>query len=123
MTAALHPLWSRGMRILPYLDNWLLCSPTKQQAARNTRLLLEHVQKLGLAVNKAKSCLNPVQTITYIGMILDSRVISATLSHARVDRVSLLVGRPCQLPLRKDLHSQMDGAVWHPDPAHLQLWV
>ncbi len=36
--------------------------------------------------------------------------------------LSLLEGRPWQLPPRKDMLSQMDGAVWHPDPARLQLW-
>ncbi len=90
-TAALYPLWSRGIQILPYLDDWMLCAPSKEQAVHGTTLLLEHVQKLGLSVNKAKSCLVLMQTITYIGMLLDSRLMSATLSRARADNVLQLI--------------------------------
>ncbi len=45
------------------------------------------MQKLGLSVNKAKSCLVLMQTITYIGMLLDSRLMSAVLqliAHIRL---------------------------------------
>ncbi len=37
--------------------------------------------------------------------------------------LTLLVGKPRQLPVRRDLLSQLDGRIWHPDPARLQLWV
>lgn len=51
MNAALSLPWSRGMRILPYLDDWLLCAPTKQQAVHNSKVLLEHIHQLGLTVH------------------------------------------------------------------------
>ncbi len=69
----------------------MLCAPSRQQAVHDTSLLLEHVQKLGLSVNKAKSCLVPMQTITYIGMLLDSRAMSATLSRGRADNILQLL--------------------------------
>ncbi|XP_016144435.1 A disintegrin and metalloproteinase with thrombospondin motifs 3-like [Sinocyclocheilus grahami] len=41
-------------------------------------------------------------------------------SQASASHASVAVGG---LLLRKDLLSQMEGAVWHPDPARPQLWV
>ncbi|XP_062843308.1 uncharacterized protein LOC134302204 [Trichomycterus rosablanca] len=37
--------------------------------------------------------------------------------------LSLLQGAPWELPLRKDLLSQLKGQVWHPRPEFLQLWL
>lgn len=37
--------------------------------------------------------------------------------------LSLLQGKLWQLHIRRDLLSQLNGRVWHPDPARLQLWV
>lgn len=62
VSAALSPLWMRGMRILPHLDDWLLCAHTKPHAVQDSKLLLRHVQKLGFSVNEKKSYLIPAQT-------------------------------------------------------------
>lgn len=72
IAAALSPLQSKGVRILPYLDDWLICSATREQAIRDTTCLLTHVNQLGLTVNFAKSCLVPSQRIVFIGVVLDS---------------------------------------------------
>lgn len=34
VSAALSPLWMRGMHILPNLDDWLLCAPTKSRLCK-----------------------------------------------------------------------------------------
>lgn len=91
MTAALYLLWSKERQILLYLDEWLLCAPTRRQTLYNSRLLLKHVQELGLMVNEALRCLIPAQCIIYIGMTLDSHAMSAKLSDARVDIILQLL--------------------------------
>lgn len=48
---ALSPLWTRGLWILPYLDNWLVCAPT-EELAHDSNMLLSHVWRLGLVVNE-----------------------------------------------------------------------
>ncbi len=93
MSASLSPLWSKGMRILPYLDDWLLCAPTRVHALCDTKIVLEHILKLGLTVNDTKSHLVPEQTITFIGITLNSVTMSATLSHTRTDSIFQLLTR------------------------------
>lgn len=91
VSAALSPLWMRGMRILPYLDDWLLCAPTQRQAVQDSRMLLRHVQKLGFSVNEKKSRLVPSQATTFIGMTLNSSLMSASLSQERVTNILQLL--------------------------------
>lgn len=93
VAAALAPLQARGLRILPYLDDWLVCAPTQEQAQNNTSLLLHHVSQLGLTVNFAKSLLIPSQQITFIGISINSLTMSATPSPERVDDVIRLVSQ------------------------------
>ncbi|KAK3562325.1 hypothetical protein QTP86_033390 [Hemibagrus guttatus] len=90
VSAALSPLWMRSMRVLPYLDDWLLCAPTRQQAMQDSKLLLRHVQ-LFFSVNKKKSCLIPAQTTMFIGMTLNSRLMSASLSQECVTNILQLL--------------------------------
>ncbi|XP_060758846.1 von Willebrand factor A domain-containing protein 5A-like [Neoarius graeffei] len=40
--AALEPLQAEGMLVLPYLDDWLLCAATQEQAMADTSRLLRH---------------------------------------------------------------------------------
>lgn len=78
MNAALS-LWIKGMRILPYLDDWLLWAPSTRQAVQEIRLFLRHLQKLGFSVNAKKSHLIPTQTTTFIGMTLNSYMSASVL--------------------------------------------
>ena len=59
VAAALSPLQGRGMRIFPYLDDWLVCARSRVDALSDLALLIEHVTRLGLTVNYAKSSLTP----------------------------------------------------------------
>lgn len=71
MDAALIPLCRQGIRIANYLDDWVICSPTEQQARNNTKVVLTHLQNLGLKLNSRKSCLIPTKVVTYLGLTLD----------------------------------------------------
>ncbi|XP_043992837.1 uncharacterized protein LOC122842759 [Gambusia affinis] len=91
--AALSPLQARGMKVLPYLDDWLLCAPSREDACRDTSRLLAHVSRLGLKVNLEKSCLIPSQTTTFLGVLLDSPSMTAYPSVQRVDDILQLVSQ------------------------------
>ena len=89
VAAALAPIQARGLTVLPYLDDWLLVSPTAEQAVRDTAVLLGHVD---LTVNYSKSSLTPSQKVDYLGMTLDSQVMRAFLSQKRVKNILQLIG-------------------------------
>ena len=88
VAAALAPLQAQGVKVLPYLEDWLVCAPSRPQVAQDTVRLLSHVARLGLRVNTEKSCLDPAQQVTYLGMVLDSVAMRAYLTPRRVDDIS-----------------------------------
>lgn len=89
--AALSHLQSRGMKILPYLDDWLICAPSQSQLALDTSCLLSHVARLGLRVNFTKSFLVPSQGTFFLGMTLDAITMKARPSPQRVDDILRLL--------------------------------
>ncbi|XP_075325338.1 uncharacterized protein LOC142383616 [Odontesthes bonariensis] len=87
VTAALSHLQSRGMKILPYLDDWLVCAPSQSQVALDTTCLLSHVARLGLRVNFTKSGLVPSQSTVFLGVTLDAVTMMACPSPRRVNDI------------------------------------
>lgn len=87
VAAALAPLQERGLKILPYLDDWLICGSTRQQVMKNTEAVLAHIQALGFRVNLKKSDLNPRQVVSFLGIHLDSRAMEARLTPRRVAKI------------------------------------
>ena len=87
VSAALAPLQAEGLKILPYLDDWLVCAPSRYQVARDTHRLLAHAARLGLKVNAAKSNLVPSQRVTYLIVQLDTIAMRACLSSHRVNDI------------------------------------
>ncbi|XP_056116181.1 uncharacterized protein LOC130092365 [Rhinichthys klamathensis goyatoka] len=80
----LTPLREKGIRLATYIDDWLVTAQSEQEVRYHTTMLLEHIQKLGLKLNTEKSVLIPAQSITYLGLSLDSVTFRARLSRDRV---------------------------------------
>ncbi len=55
MDAALSPLRQMGIRILNYLDDWLILAQSEVELLSYRTLILSHLERLGLRVNFAKS--------------------------------------------------------------------
>ncbi len=83
MDAALSPLRASGMRILNYLDDWLILAQSQETLLSHIDTLLRHLESLGLCVNMQKSILAPSQSITYLGVCFDSVEMRARLSRER----------------------------------------
>ncbi len=69
---ALTPLREVGVRILNYLDNWVILAQSREQLGDHRDLVLRHLSQLGLRVNWEKGKLSPVQRISFLGVELDS---------------------------------------------------
>ncbi|KAL0152766.1 hypothetical protein M9458_052489 [Cirrhinus mrigala] len=85
--AALSPLRERGIRILNYLDDWLILAHSWDLVCAHRDMVLNHLAQLGLRVNWEKSKLSPAQRISFLGVELDSVSMSARLSPERAQSV------------------------------------
>ncbi len=56
------------MRILNYLNDWLILAQSQDQLCEHRDLVLSHLSQLGLRVNWEKSKLLPMQRISFLGM-------------------------------------------------------
>ena len=81
--AAIAPLREKGIRLATYLDDWLLAAQSHSDASYQTRQLLEHLGALGFTMNWEKSILNPTQSISFIGLTLNSVSVRAYLTEDR----------------------------------------
>jgi len=100
--AAIVPLKEQGVRILNYLDDWLILVSSREQLCEHRDMVLAHRSRLGLRVNWDKSKLSPGQRISYLGMELDSVARTARLTEERVQSVLMCPGtqlapRPTQI--------------------------
>ncbi len=85
--AALVPLREQGVRILNYLDDWLILAQSQDQLCEHRDMVLSHLSQLGLQVNCEKCKLSPVQRISFLGMELDSVSQTARLTQERAQSV------------------------------------
>ncbi len=81
--AALVPLREAGIRVLNYLDDWLILAQSRVLLCEHRDTVLGHLSRLGLWVNWEKRKLSPVQRISFLGMELDSVNLTARLSVER----------------------------------------
>ena len=91
VAAALSPLQAQGMKVLPYLDDGLICAPSRARASQDTTRLLSHVAHLGLKVTMVKSCIVPSRTTTFIGIVLNTVTMTAWPSPHWVDDILRLL--------------------------------
>ena len=85
--AAIASMCERGVRILNYLDDWLILAQSREQLCVHRDMVLSHLSHLGLRVNWEKSKLTPGQRISFLGMELDSINMTARLTEVRVQSV------------------------------------
>ena len=63
---------SRGVRLLRYLDNWLILSSSETKTRHHVNQLLTLCRSLGIVINTEKSDLSPSRSVEYLGMIIDT---------------------------------------------------
>ncbi len=66
MDAALAPLRLQGIRVLNYLDDWLILAHSRELVSRHRDIVLGHIHSR-LSMNAKKSVLLPSQRTVFLG--------------------------------------------------------
>ena len=88
---------SRGIRLLRYLDDWLVLSSSEKKAKQSIRELLSLCHTLGIVINEKKSDLMTSQAAKYLGMTIDTGAGKVFPSLARVEKFLSVAERFCSM--------------------------
>ena len=85
------------IRLLRYLDDWLVLSSSEKKAKESIRELLSLCRTLGIVINEKKSDLVPSQSAKYLGMTIDTGAGKFFPSLARVEKFLTVAERFCSM--------------------------
>ena len=77
----------KAIRVLIYLDDFLLLAATVEEAVENTQLVVTLLQSLGFTINLKKSLLVPTQVITFLGFQVDSMCMMISLPADKANKI------------------------------------
>ena len=80
-----------GIRMLRYLDDWLILAESRTACLQARDRLLQVCEELGLQVNFRKSSLIPSQDMTYLGMQIQSVRFIAKPTETRVENLLKII--------------------------------
>jgi hypothetical protein len=87
MRVLVRALRSRGIRVLPYLDDFLLISRSHSDALRDRDILQTLLHNLGLKRNESKGQWEPQQTVDHLGLSVDSQRGLFLVPPAKVTKI------------------------------------
>ena len=87
MRVLVGALRSRGVRVLPYLDDFLLLSRDHASALRDREILSTLLHNLGLRRNETKGMWEPAQVVDHLGLRIDSQRELFLIPPEKVDKI------------------------------------
>ena len=82
-----------GVRLLWYLNDWLILASSWDLCLRARDLVLQVCQELGIKVNPAKSILTPSQDMTYLGIVLQTETMRAFPTESYISLLGQIVSK------------------------------
>ena len=80
-------LRSRGIRVVFYLDDILIFGTTYDECLRNVQEVYELLFNLGFTINNAKSQMQPVRVLIFLGFIINSKDMLISLPTEKVHKI------------------------------------
>ena len=77
-----------GHHSIIYIDDAYLQGDSYDACYNNVYETVSLFQKLGFTINLRKSVLHPTQKVEFLGFILDSHLMTITLSQRRIDGIT-----------------------------------
>uniref|UniRef100_A0A914YLH6 Reverse transcriptase domain-containing protein n=1 Tax=Panagrolaimus superbus TaxID=310955 RepID=A0A914YLH6_9BILA len=77
----------KGILTVVYLDDWLIMGPTKEECKRSVSIVVEVIESLGLIVNEEKSHFEPVQTLEFLGLLVDTGTLEFKVPEKKQEKI------------------------------------
>ncbi|KZS10024.1 Uncharacterized protein APZ42_025607 [Daphnia magna] len=81
------------IKLIFFLDNILILSPTKEKAKLDFNVAKELLEEIGFIINHTKSRATPGQTMEFLGLDVNSNNLSVSLPESKVDSIINLCTR------------------------------
>ena len=75
---------ARGIRLLVYLDDWLMLSGSRERCADQAKQLVALSTEMGFNIHPGKSDLSPSQQFVYLGMVVDTESFTVRPTERRL---------------------------------------
>lgn len=79
--------WARGLRLLPYMDDFLLFSESREAALRRREAVGRLLELLGLRRHPSKGVWEPSHVLEHLGLIVDTKAGKFLVSEARMAKI------------------------------------
>ena len=76
---------ARGIQAFMYIDDGLIVSPSAESAAINMAIVRDTITRSGFIPNSTKCVWNPVSSIQFLGLIIDSPSTSFIVPQLKID--------------------------------------
>ena len=103
-----------GVSIVAYLDDLILWAPTRELCRTHMTLTCNLLRKMGFLLNLEKSCLEPSQCITWVGVHWDLTRDCWSLPQTTVTSTTAMASALIQQGAcsRRDMESMVGKAAW-----------
>lgn len=88
-----HSLRKKGLRLMVYLDDFLLANQSEQQLERDILTAVQFLKHLGWTINHEKSVLSPTQDLEYLGINWNTSENIKSLPQKKIDSISSLADK------------------------------
>lgn len=68
VSCAMRVMAEEGIWCLPYLDDFLIVAPTREECLKHSNQAIESLKNLGMILNANKSRLEPSQVFEWLGL-------------------------------------------------------
>ena len=75
------------MRLVAYIDDFLIMAETEEKSRDHTEGLLYLLENLGFMIHPEKKITIPTQEIEFLGMVVDSRTMELRLSGQKIKKL------------------------------------
>ncbi|XP_037297051.1 uncharacterized protein LOC119190097 [Manduca sexta] len=80
-------LRSKGMRLVVYLDDYLICHQNRNLLQVQTKTAISFLSSLGWTVNLEKSIVSPTRSLDYLGISWDTQHNTKSLPQEKIDKI------------------------------------